>query len=65
MTHRDWVRLDNASNIFLAARSAADPKVFRLSAEVDHEVDPRLLQQALDETYDRYRLYHAVLQSGL
>lgn len=65
MTHRDWVRLDNASNIFLAARSAADPKVFRLSAEVDHEVDRRLLQQALDETYDRYRLYHAVLQSGL
>ncbi|MBM6589124.1 alcohol acetyltransferase [Brevibacterium sp. RIT 803] len=65
MTHRDWVRLDNASNIFLAARSAADPKVFRLSAEVDHDVDPELLQQALDETYDRYRLYHAVLQSGL
>lgn len=65
MTHRDWVRLDNASNIFLAARSAADPKVFRLSAEADHDVDPRLLQEALDETYDRYRLYHAVLQSGL
>ncbi|MGO1349104.1 MAG: alcohol acetyltransferase [Brevibacterium aurantiacum] len=65
MTHRDWVRLDNASNIFLAARSAADPKVFRLSAETDHDVDPQLLQEALDETYDRYRLYHAVLQSGL
>ncbi|WP_129661714.1 alcohol acetyltransferase [Rothia uropygialis] len=65
MTHRDWVRLDNASNIFLAARSASDPKVFRLSAEVDHDVDPQLLQEALDETYDRYRLYHAVLQSGL
>lgn len=65
MMHRDWVRLDNASNIFLAARSAADPKVFRIGAEVDHEVDPQLLQEALDETYDRYRLYHAVLQSGL
>lgn len=65
MMHRDWVRLDNASNIFLAARSAADPKVFRISAEVDHDVDPQLLQEALDETYDRYPLYHAVLQSGL
>lgn len=65
MTHRDWVRLDNASNIFLAARSAADPKVFRISAEVDHDVDPQLLQEALDETYDRYPLYHAVLESGL
>ena len=60
-----WVRLDNASNIFLAARSDADPKVFRISAELDHDVEPRLLQQALDTTYERYRLYHAVLRGGM
>lgn len=65
MTRRAWVRLDNASNIFLAARSTVDPKVFRLSAELDHEVDPLLLQEALDATYDRYPLYHAVLRSGV
>ena len=65
MTRPAWVRLDNASNIFLAARSDVDPKVFRLSAEMDHEVDPQLLQEALDATYDRYRLYHAVLRSGV
>ena len=65
MTRRAWVRLDNASNIFLAARSDADPKVFRISAEMDHDVDPRLLQRALDATYERYRLYHAVLRSGV
>ena len=60
-----WVRLDNASNIFLAARSDSDPKVFRMSAELDHEVDPARLQAALDETYDRYPLYHVVLRSGV
>ena len=65
MTRRAWVRLDNASNIFLAARTDADPKVFRISAEMDHVVDPQLLQEALDATYDRYRLYHAVLRSGV
>ncbi|MGM7667132.1 alcohol acetyltransferase [Microbacterium sp. A93] len=65
MTGRTWVRLDNASNIFLAARTDADPKVFRLSAETDHEVHPVLLQQALDETYARYPLYHAVLRRGV
>jgi hypothetical protein len=65
MTRRAWVRLDNASNIFLAARTDADPKVFRLSAELDHDVDPTLLQQALDATYGRYRLYHAVLRRGV
>ena len=65
MTRRAWVRLDNASNIFLAGRTDADPKVFRISAETDHEVDPHLLQQALDHTYDRYPLYHAVLRRGV
>ena len=65
MTNRTWVRLDNVSNIFLAARTEADPKVFRISAEMDHDVDPQLLQEALDVTYDRHRLYHAVLRSGV
>lgn len=65
MTGRRWVRMDNASNIFLAARTAADPKVFRMSAELDHVVDPWLLQDALDATYDRYPLYHAVLRRGV
>lgn len=65
MTRRAWVRLDNASNIFLAARSDVDPKVFRMSAEMDHEVDGELLEQALDATFDRYPLYHAVLRKGL
>src|SRR5699024_3603551 len=64
-TRRAWLRLDNASNIFLAGRTDADPKVFRISAETDHEVDPYLLQQALDHTYNRYPLYHAVLRRGV
>lgn len=62
---RAWARLDNASNIFLAARTEADPKVFRLSAELDREVDPERLQRALDVTFDDYPLYHAVLRRGL
>lgn len=65
MTRRAWVRLDNASNIFLAARTDADPKMFRLSADLDHDIDPRLLQEALDATYERYPLYHAVLHRGV
>ncbi len=65
MTPRNWVRLDNASNIFLAARSKTDSKVFRISAEMDHEVEPEVLQTALDTTYDRYMLYHAVLRRAI
>lgn len=65
MTRRTWVRLDNASNIFLAARSETDSKVFRLSAEMDDDIDPQRLQAALDATYDRYPLYHAVLRRAV
>lgn len=65
MSRRAWARLDNASNIFLAARSEVDPKVFRISAEMDHEVDAELLQRALETVYDRYPLYHSVLRRGV
>ena len=65
MSRRTWVRLDNASNIFLAAMSSVDSKVFRLSAEMAEEVDPELLQQALDRVFDQYVLYHSVLRRGI
>jgi hypothetical protein len=65
MTSRTWVRLDNASTMFLAARSDTDPKVFRMTAEMDHDVDAVALQAALDTTFDRYPLYRAVLRRGV
>lgn len=65
MDRKNWVRLDNASNIFLAARNEIDTKVFRLSAEVENLVQPDILQKALDKTYDQYALYHSVLRRGV
>ena len=62
--HKKWVKLDYASNIFLAAMTHRDTKVFRLSAEVTEVVDPELLQAALEKVYDQYRLYHSVLRRG-
>lgn len=66
MTKRkNWVRLDNASKIFLATMTSTDTKVFRLSAAVREQVDPDILQQALDVTYDYFKLYHSVLRRGI
>ncbi|WP_368645552.1 alcohol acetyltransferase [Alkalibacterium putridalgicola] len=65
MEKKKWVRLDNASNIFLAARNETDTKVFRLSAEMTEVVDPVLLQSALQETYKEYPLFHNVLRRGI
>lgn len=64
MNRKKWVRLDNASNIFLAAMTNSDTKVFRMSAELTDCVDPELLQRALDEVYENYVLYHSVLRRG-
>jgi hypothetical protein len=62
---RPWVRLDNAANIFLAARSEVDTKVFRLTAELDEPIDEGALQAALDRTYAQYPLFRAVLRQGI
>lgn len=62
---RPWVRLDNAANIFLAARNQIDTKVFRLSAELDDIVDPLILQEALDRVFAQYPLFRAVLRRGV
>src|SRR5690625_4122473 len=65
MPRKRWVRLDNASNVFLAARNNTDTKVLRLSAALTEPVEPSLLQEALDKTFDQYVLYHSVLRRGV
>ncbi|MFT9076631.1 hypothetical protein [Ethanoligenens sp.] len=59
-----WDKLDNAANIFPAAVRKADPKVFRLSCELHEEVDPTVLQTALDETMQIFRVFKRVLRKG-
>lgn len=64
MEYKKWIRLDNASNIFLAARNEIDTKVFRLTAEMKDEIDPSILQSALNLTYEEYPLFHSTLRRG-
>ena len=62
---RSWVGLDNAGKIFLSTMTAADTKVFRLTACLKHKVRPDLLQEALDLVYPKFPLYHATIRRGL
>ena len=64
METSNWIRLDNASNIFLAARNDVDTKVFRLTAEMTEPVKPGILQTALNHTYEEYPLFHSTLRRG-
>lgn len=65
MEKRNWVRLDNASNIFLAARTDVDTKVFRFSAQFKDAIDPASLQKALIKTYRAYPLFQNVMRRGV
>lgn len=64
MEYEKWIRLDNASNIFLAARNEIDTKVFRLTIEMKDRVEPSILQSALSHTYEEYPLFHSTLRRG-
>lgn len=65
METKNWIKLDNASNIFLAARNRIDTKVYRLTVEMSEVIDPLILQDALNRTYEAYPLFHSVLRRGI
>ncbi len=60
----EWKRLDNAAKIFPPTSSDRDTKVFRFSLELYEEVDPDILQQALDLSMESYPFYKVILRRG-
>lgn len=60
-----WSKLDNASKYFAATCNERDSKVFRISCELFEDVEPEILQQALDEAIERFPLYKSVLRRGI
>ena len=61
----NWFRLDNAALIYPAIGSAEWNSVFRISAIIRDKVDVEKLQQALDNTLQRYPFYNVSLREGL
>jgi NRPS condensation-like uncharacterized protein len=61
----EWTSLEIASKLYPATWSLKDPKVFRISCELDQIVSMAHLQQALDLTIDDFPLYRCVLKRGL
>lgn len=60
-----WRRLDNASKIFPATCNNKDTKVFRLACELYEDVDPLILQKALDMAIQSFPIYRSVLRRGV
>ena len=60
-----WRELDNAGKLFSAASSAKDTRVFRFYCELKEEVNPELLQEALNKTVKKYPIFLSVMRKGL
>ena len=57
-----WRKLDNAALAFPLVTGKNDSRVFRFYCQLKEEVDPDILQKALDQTMEKYPLFKAVLR---
>lgn len=60
-----WYKLDNAAKIFPSVSNRGRTNVFRLSFEMNDEVDPLILQHALEQTVKRFPMLNVRLRKGL
>ncbi len=60
-----WMRLDNAAKIYPAARRKNWSNIFRLSATLTEQVDPVVLQSALDVTARRFPSISVRIRRGM
>lgn len=59
-----WLRLDNSAKIYPAARSRNWSNLFRLSATLNDDVDPKILKAALGVTVRRFPSMAVRLSNG-
>lgn len=60
-----WSRLDNAAKIFPSTSTSRDSKVFRFACQLKEEIEPEILQHALDRTMAQFPFYRSILKKGL
>ena len=62
---KNWMRLDNAANIYPAIKSPRCTAVFRLWTELGEPVDRNVLSEALENTLKRLPGFSSSLKSGV
>ena len=62
--NRNWYRLDTAALLFPAVMNKNWSNAFRLEATINHEVDPFILQKAVDDLQVRFPSFYVGLRTG-
>ena len=64
-TSNAWFEIDNAANLYAGARSRDWCRTYRTALVFDEEIDPAVMQQALEDTAKRFPYFCAKLRDGL
>lgn len=65
MTHNDnWYQLDNVAKIIPSTARGGDTRVFRITCELKDNVDPEILQEALDDVIPDFPHFNCILRRG-
>lgn len=62
---RDWYQLDLSAIVYPTLQRRDFSSVYRLSVVLKEEIDPEVLQKALDLTLPRFPTYKAAIRKGL
>lgn len=60
-----WKRLDNAAKIFPALAGREDSEVFRIACALHEDVDPALLQTAVDAAIEEHPTFKDTIRAGV
>lgn len=60
-----WYKVDNAGKIFPAVSNESRSSVFRLTFYLNETIDPKLLNQAVNEVLPRFEPFAVELKKGL
>ncbi len=61
----DWFKLDNAAKIFPGQNSSTWSNVFRMGVQLKNDVDPDILNKAIEATLKRIPSFNVRIKSGL
>ena len=62
---RKWQQVDNVANMFLATYNRRDPRVMRVSCTLKEEIDPAVLQDALNATVSIRPQFQVKIHRGM
>ena len=59
-----WRKLDNSAKIFPISNGKKYSTVFRLSVVLKEKVEPKILQEALEKTLEKYKSFRVRMRAG-